>query len=418
MRALLLLALLALPVRASEGWLSDLAASKAAAAGKKPILVDFQAVWCYSCYYMEQKVLSKDGFKAAAAGLVLLKLDVDTEEGLALKKRLRVGFLPSYVLMDASERELGRIIGEQTEADFLSQLAALTAGTVQTPARRVSAALDANDLDSAKRLRGELKRSVPPPSGTDWERASARLDLGLALKAKKDKEAVAAFTALMSLGGGCELPYHLSRVEPALAGVTQDARREALEAARTALTALVEGRFFGPEAQRCADSRSSVEGAAAALEKLGRAAERQALLDRAADELGRRLKAAGVGSDRNLDDDYRFVLGLAGWREALFAHLGALVAAYPSDYVYPYRLAKALSEAGRGAEALPSSEKAYHLSYGANRFSTARLRAELLAGAGQAGTARALLNLELKAGGARFPDQVAPTEQLLKTIGP
>lgn len=419
MKLSLAILLLIVPAAAdAEGWLNDLAAAKkAAAAQNKPVLVDFQAVWCYSCYYMEEKVLSKSGFKNAAAGLVLLKLDVDTEEGLALKKKLKVTFLPSYVLMDASERELGRIIGEQTEADFLAQLTSLAGGAVKTPAQRLSAALDADELMAAGRLRAELLKAVDAPSGPEWDRAAGRLDLALALKSGKDLDTVVAFTALMRLGGGCELPYHLFRAEKALAGVSTERRKAALEAARKVLGELLESRFFGPEPARCADGRSVVEGAAQALEGLGLTAERQALVERVADELGRRVKAVGVGSDRNLDDDYRVALAAAGRREPLLEHLAALAKAYPSDYVYPYRLAKVLVEAGRPKDALALSETAYHLSYGANRFGTARLRAELLAGAGRPDEARALLRLELKAAKAHFPDQAASLEQSLKKLG-
>lgn len=415
MKALLVL-FLASTANASEGWLTDLAAArKAAEESKKPVLVDFQAVWCYSCYYMEQKVLSKDAFKKAAEGLVLLKLDVDTPEGGELKKRLKVGFLPSYVVMDSAERELGRVIGEQTEADFLSQLSRIVSGGSLTPAQRLTAALDANDLEGAERLRVELSKGRP--SGPDWARASGRLDLGLALKAKRHAAALETFADLMRLGGGCELPYHLSRVSEALAAAAPERRRLVLETARVALVPLAEERWFGPAQMRCADGRSLFESVAEVYEGLGQTAERQAFVARVADELAKRLAAAGPGNDRNLDDDARYAFQLAGRTRALEAHLRKLVEVYPSDYVYAARLARFLSEAGRGAEALPLSEKAYNLSYGANRPGVAKLRAELLAGAGKAEDAKALLRLELKVARERFPDAAPALEAALAKLG-
>lgn len=413
MRGALLAALLCVPAAASEGWLTDLAKAKAAG---KPILVDFQAVWCYSCYYMEEKVLSQAAFKDAAAGLTLLKLDVDTPEGAELKKRLKVGFLPSYVLLDPSERELGRIIGEQTEADFVAKLTALRGGGVRSPAERLLAALDANDPDGAERLRRGL--AADRPTGPAWERASGRLDLALALKGEDPAKAVAAFESLMRLGGGCELPYHLFRAEGALKAVPEARRRAALEAARGSLAALVEERWFGEPARRCADGRSVLEGALQAYDGLGLKAEREALLSRAADELAARLKAAGgPGNDRNLDDDARHFFQMAGRDAAVEAHLRALVDAYPSDYVYAGRLARFLSAQARYAEALPFSEKAYHLSFGSNRPGVAVLRADLLSRAGRADEAKALLRLELKAAKARFPDAVGPLEKALAQLG-
>lgn len=416
MRALLLLLVLVPAARAGDGWLTDLGeARRAAATAKKPVLVDFQAVWCYSCYYMDENVLSKEAFKKAAEGLVLLKLDVDTPEGAGLKKRLRVGFLPSYVLMDDSERELGRVVGEQTEADFLKQLERLVSRGVPTSAERLLAALDANDLAAAGRLHRSLSKLGA--SGDDWLRASARLDLGRAVKAKDHAKAVATFESLMRLGGGCELPYHFSRAGDALAASSPERRRAALETARAALVPLAEERWFGAAERRCADGRSLFESVAEVYEGLGLAAERKTFLDRVADGLAKRLAAAGAGNDRNLDDDARYAFQLAGRGKALEAHLRTLVDAYPSDYVYAARLARYLAENGRAPEALPLSEKAYHLSYGANRPGVAKLRAELLAAAGDAATAKALLRLELKGAKARFPDAAPGLEALLKKLG-
>lgn len=416
MRALLLALAVAAPAAAGDGWLTDLAAArKAAGAANKPIFVDFQAVWCYSCYYMEEKVLFKDAFKKAAAGLVLLKLDVDTPEGAALKKRLKVGYLPSYVLMDAAETELGRIVGEQTEADFLARLGSLLAGGAATPAQRLAAAVDANDLDAAERLRAELAKGKP--SGDDWGRASGRLDLMSARKAGRHAAALEALDGLMRLGGGCELPYHLYYAGEALSASAPERRRRSLEAARPALVRLAEERWFGAAEKRCADGRSVFEAVAEVYEGLGLAAERKAFLERVADALAARLAAAGPGNDRNLDDDARFAFQLAGRTAALEAHLRTLVAAYPADYVYSARLARFLSEAGRAAEALPLSEKAYNLSYGANRPGVAKLRAELLAAAGKADDAKALLRLELKVARERFPDAAPALEAALTKLG-
>ena len=416
MRALLLAFVFASPAAAGDGWLTDLAAArKAAEAAKKPVFVDFQAVWCYSCYYMEEKVLSKEAFKKAAEGLVLLKLDVDTPEGASLKKRLKVGYLPSYVLMDAAETELGRIVGEQPEADFVGRLRSLLAGGAATPAQRLAAAVDANDFEAAERLRAELAKGKP--SGDDWARASGRLDLFLARKAKRHAAALEALDGLMRLGGGCELPYHLYYAGEALAASTPERRRLSLEGARPALVRLAEERWFGEAEKRCADGRSVFEAVAEVYEGLGLAAERKTFLDRVADELTKRLAAAGAGNDRNLDDDARFAFQLAGRTAALEAHLRTLVEAYPADYVYAARLARFLAEAGRGAEALPLSEKAYNLSYGANRPGVAKLRAELLAAAGKSDDAKALLRLELKVARERFPDAAPALAAALAKLG-
>ena len=403
---------------ASDGWLTDLsAAKKQALASGRPILVDFQAVWCYSCYFMEQKVLSRDPFKEAAKGLVLLKLDVDTEEGLALKRKLRVGFLPSYLLMDASERELGRIIGEQNEKDFLAKLAALRGPAVSDLGARLGAALDANDLPAALAVAREARAAKTPPSGPGWERAARRLEMAQALEKSDRVGILAAFTALMKLGGGCELPYHLFNSLEPLKASPEAERRAAMEAARGPLEALAEKGFFGPPEGRCADARSVLEGPQHVYKALGMKKELDAYQARILKEFSRRVAAAGVGGDRNLDDNYRFFLGAAGRKEELRIHLERLVKAYPNDYVYAYRLAQHLQNEGRAADALAMSEKAYNLSYGANRIPVASLRASILASRGAVEDARALLRIELKSAKLRFPKEAPGLEVLLKKLG-
>lgn len=110
-------------------WNSSLSAALSEAQAKKAsILVDFQAPWCYSCYYMEQKVLSGRKFANATKDLLLVKLDVDKEEGHALKSKHAVTMLPAYLVLDSSGKELGRIMGEQTEDDFIDKLSAIEKG--------------------------------------------------------------------------------------------------------------------------------------------------------------------------------------------------------------------------------------------------------------------------------------------------
>lgn len=114
---------------ASVSWHDSLTPALAEAQAKKTsVLVDFQAPWCYSCYYMEQKVLSKPKFEKASKDLVLAKLDVDKDEGHALKSKHAVTMLPAYLVLDSSGKELGRIMGEQTEDDFLDKLEAIEKG--------------------------------------------------------------------------------------------------------------------------------------------------------------------------------------------------------------------------------------------------------------------------------------------------
>lgn len=49
----------------------------------KPILIDFNAVWCGPCHMMEDEVFKKAGFAAEAKKWILLNIDVDKHPDLA-----------------------------------------------------------------------------------------------------------------------------------------------------------------------------------------------------------------------------------------------------------------------------------------------------------------------------------------------
>ena len=181
MKALILLAALAAGA-AEPRWRQSLdEASAAARASGGSLLIDFQAPWCYSCYYMERHVLSGEAFASAARGLALLKLDVDREDGRALKKKYRVSFLPTYVLADREGRELGRIVGEQTEADFVKKLRALMGPADSGTGRALAAlrgALAAGDLAAASRAAAPGKKDIAALADSkEWRVLSARLAL-------------------------------------------------------------------------------------------------------------------------------------------------------------------------------------------------------------------------------------------------
>ncbi|MEK7747120.1 MAG: hypothetical protein AAB576_10665, partial [Elusimicrobiota bacterium] len=183
------------------------------------------------------------------------------------------------------------------------------------------------------------------------------------------------------------------------------------------LEALVERRVFGPADERCADLRSPVDallglygegGGAGAVEK------RSALLDRMIILLKADWEKAGVGKDRNLDDNLRFFLEAAERSSELDKLYPRLIKAYPADYVYSYRFAKNLLGRKEFARALPHAETGLRLSYGANRLQAAALKGRVLAGLKRKAQARAFLEAELNAARKRFPKDLKPLEDALK----
>ena len=169
-----------------------------------------------------------------------------------------------------------------------------------------------------------------------------------------------------------------------------------------------------PTEKRCADFRTGVQVLAEVYELSGRQEQEAALLKRAAaflSDMG--LK---TGTDRNHDDDRRFFLELANDDAALSSFYRELNAAYPSDYVYPYRYARYLLEKGDASGALKQAEAADKLAYGANRFSVTKVRAKALAALGRKAEAKALLQRDIKAGKA-FPDAVRGLREALAGLG-
>jgi thioredoxin-like negative regulator of GroEL len=329
----------------------DAALAQAKATGK-PVLADFQAPWCYSCYYMEQRVLSKPGFAKAAEGLVPLKLDVDTAEGAAMKATHAVTFLPTYLLLSADGKELGRIVGEQTETDFLAKLSALTGG-----------------------------------------KASEDKEL-TALRAKSKKGDVAALEKLLERPVQCETAYDIGYAEDAVSKLYPEHRDLVLKKERKVLETLVEQKLFVPAESRCADFRSGVETLAGVDEKLGDKSARRELLSRALALLDK--EGVTAGDDRNRDDNRRLFLEMQDDSSAVRAWYEKLVAAYPADYVYAFRFAKWLNKRGENAEALPWVERADKLSYGANRLAVTGVRAKILAALGRKDEALAAADRDLK----------------------
>jgi thiol:disulfide interchange protein len=128
-RADALAALLVLPVLASAAeipapvWITDWAQARALSLKeKKPVLLYFRADWCAACATVEKTVVQTPQFRSIAARTVLLRADVDTEEGSRLRTERRAHYIPTMVVVEADGRELGRTTGPLVGAVMLSKL--------------------------------------------------------------------------------------------------------------------------------------------------------------------------------------------------------------------------------------------------------------------------------------------------------
>ena len=92
-----------------------------------------------------------------------------------------------------------------------------------------------------------------------------------------------------------------------------------------------------------------------------------------------------------------------------------LIAAYPDDYVYPYRFGKSLLERDKPAAALPLLEKAAEKAYGENRLEVAMQRVKALKALHRQSDAEKVVADALEQNGQWFPEQVDKLKAELKS---
>jgi thiol:disulfide interchange protein DsbD len=98
----------------------DVAMKEAAASGKQ-ILVDFTATWCGPCKTMDELVFSsKAVVDAGAQNTIFVKVDADAQRDII--KKYKVNAYPTLVVLDASGKELKRVLGYQSIREMVDFL--------------------------------------------------------------------------------------------------------------------------------------------------------------------------------------------------------------------------------------------------------------------------------------------------------
>lgn len=124
--------LLAFPALAGADpdWLGSLAAARAKAAKSNTyLLVDLYAEWCGWCKKLERDVFAKPEFKSAAAGFVLLRVDVeDHAEGSELQQRFDAYSLPTTLILTSDLIRVGKIEGYLPVKSFTAAIEREVAG--------------------------------------------------------------------------------------------------------------------------------------------------------------------------------------------------------------------------------------------------------------------------------------------------
>lgn len=403
-------------------------------AGKRnaPVLLDFHAPWCYSCYYMKKNVLTGPEWQKLERETVVLDVDADSPEGAALKERFQVKALPSYVVLNSDGDELGRISAERTRAQFYPELAAITGrntalmvlrgraergGPAGIEASRevLDSYLARRDGAAGKQWFAALPEAVRAEQQADArvQRLLARLELQQAVAAKQPLACLAAGAQALKGKLDCESAYDLDQVLRCTDGQPPEARREVLAPLRAAHDQVLDQRILSKKPS-CADVRTAVFVAADFYEALGDKKAESQVMRRAIASLESQV-FSNPKTDRNASDNLRVFLEANGDDDKLDALLVKLIAAYPDDYVYANRYARLLAKRGQYQKALPFFQQAGEKAYGLNRLKNAEGWVAVLIKLQRPDEARQVAAAALKANGPWFPDDAARLKKLVTT---
>src|SRR5450432_449888 len=395
----------------------------------RPVLIDFSAVWCYSCYYMATHVLNGPEWKTLEGRAVVVESDADSPDGSHWMEKLGVKALPAYVALNADGGELGRILAEQSREKFYVQMTRILSGGDALDALKKKA--DAGSAAAVADVLSSYLARDQVQQGLDWyatlpgERAEAagadrnvalwveRLQMEKAAKAKDDNACIAAATKVLAGDLGCDRYYVVESLLGCSDKLAPAERKSLLEPQRAALDQLLSKQAF-VEPPVCADQRTAVMVSADLDKAVGDSVAETAVLDHAIANARQRL-GADLSKDRNLADNLRVYLIRAKRTDEVDALMPKLMAAYPDDYVYAYRYGRILLERGKAAEALPYLEQAAGNAFGVNRLTVATFRVQALLALHRRADAEAIVAETLQQTGPWFPEQAAKLKATLKS---
>ncbi|MEP6482960.1 MAG: thioredoxin family protein [Rudaea sp.] len=404
-------------------------ALKQAQAEHLPVFADFQAQWCYSCYFMATHVLTGAEWDAMEKRMVVVEVDADSPDGARWMKKLDVKALPMFVVLKPDGSELGRVVAEQPRDKFYAQMQKILSGGDAIDALKKN--VDAGSMTAVADVLAGYQARGQFQQGLDWyasltaaRRASAekdarvslwreRLVMEIAANAEDHAACVASGEKVLASAIGCDRYYVLESLLDCSEKLPEAERKTLLTKQRPAMTTLLDKQVFVQPAQ-CADQRTAVLVTADLDKAIGDSSAETAVLVRGIEDAKRRL-AGDVGKDRNLADNLRVFLDRAGRIDELDALMPKLMAAYPDDYVYSYRYGASLLKRNRPADALPYLERAAEKTFGANRLSVASLRVKALLALNRRADAEKVVADALEANGPWFPEQAAKLKALLQS---
>lgn len=387
------------------------------------VFIDFAAVWCHSCYFMDKEVLTGPQWDAVKKRAVIVQADADSPEGSAAVKQFGIAGFPTYLVLDEHGNEVGRILGDRPRQEFYALLEPILArgATLEHWQAQVKDG-GAQSVAAGRTVLEAYYQRLDPNAGLAWlaalpeparaalagdtKAADLRARLELFGAADRNDAAACARVAPAVLGTlDCDHLMELSKFQACLSKEPLDAQRAALAPFKPRMeqlqaSVLVKGKGV------CSDTRGVVETAVDLYDGLEDQAAREQVLKQGVEYSERKLKGR-PGSDRGLADNLRFYRELQKNDAALDALYPKLIAAWPDDYVYAYRWGKSLARRGKFEQALPLLEQAAPKSFGRNRLWVAQWRAFVLLKLNRADEAREQAREALQANGPWFEKDAA-----------
>lgn len=356
---------------AHAGWLVDdvpLATTRAKESGRL-LFVDAWAEWCHTCWSMKRDVLSDARVLAFADRFVFVEVDTDRAENAAFLVDHPVRLWPTFFVI---EPLTGRTVAVRPGAMSLDD-------TVAFLERAHASARGGDDVDRAlsqgyaQLFAGDAKGALPHferALGTDSPRRTEAV-LAAMRAARETKDAARAVTLAegeLARLGAHALVYDVASAMHFIAAASGDQAlaEKARARAEGALTPLVDAPPPGLSVDDRADLMATLAELYAAR---GDDVGRRALLTASLALMESDAAAARTPEAARVHDYARMNALLAlGRGDDAVALLRTRTVELPSSYEAWARLASALVQLGRHAEARPAMEKALALSYGPRRL--------------------------------------------------
>lgn len=423
-------------------------ALKAAKAAHEPVLVDFSALWCHSCWWMKTNVMNGTEWDALGKHLVYVESDADSADGETWMNKLKVSGLPTYVMLDASGREIGRIVGEAKREEFYPKIDRLIGGA-DTLAKLKNQAAHGAPADVAQALDVYAARE-DYAAAFAWyaslpaalrQRAAQDAKVVLYLEAmhmKQDKQGLlstkaapekAVFAKSCIEHGQRALasnPDYDDRIDiiDSLSDCSDGFPAEQRVALLAAPIATAVGHLDGQKLSKRPlppGSRDSVLILGIVSKGIGDSGGAKAIFDRGIAAYRHQMDDGKGGldlkKDRSAADDLYALYRFSGQNEQKMALLKQLASTYDNDCNYSLAYGKALLSDGKAAEALSYLEKAAGLATGRYVLRVAKARAQTLIALQRRHDAEKVVSDALRTAGSWFPGDKEELKQVLNTEG-